>query len=413
MKKLYHALILVCLCALTAQGQCVIDSSNTQPGFSPLDSTLPVIVQGPDGGIDTSFQLYVPPFVNNGTDTLTIHSIIFDSTFITGLPTGINYIKNPANLNVPANSYSCISLTGVTQDTVGMYVLNIQATVHVSSASLGDTLLSWQAFLSALAVYGDSAAFSYAVWVAPFYVAPCSGLDTALIDSMGGSVYPVASDLPCIVQGVPYQQFVQGKIPASGTATIVVPITITVDSIELDSIHGMPTGITFGRSPMRVPGGGYGCVTFSGTTTDTVGIYPLTAYGIAWLTAEGQEVPYRGNLDTLSPFGAYYLRVVNTPDSCHLTVPTGISSYSNSLNAIVSVYPNPNNGVFELTINAASPVTGEISVYDGIGRIVYEQPVDVLGIYNTSLNLSKFSAGLYTLQIHTPQGSTTRKISIQ
>jgi len=77
---------------------------------------------------------------------------------------------------------------------------------------------------------------------------------------MGGSVYPVASDLPCIVQGTSYQETVQGKIPASKDTTIVIPVTIDIDSVEIDSILGMPTGITFGRSPARVPGGGYGCV---------------------------------------------------------------------------------------------------------------------------------------------------------
>jgi len=188
--------------------------------------------------------------------------------------------------------------------------------------------------------------------------------------------------------------------------------------MELDSILGLPTGITFGRSPQILLGGGFGCVNFAGTTTDTTGTYALTAYGDVWLTinAAGQNIPYtlHGALNDHSPFGGYYLRVVNNSDSCSLTIPpSGINNYSNSLNAQISVFPNPNNGVFALRINAGSRVNGQILVLDGVGRQLYTQPIDIIGAYSTTIDVSNFAAGIYFVQIRTANGFATKKISIQ
>ena len=287
--------------------------------------------------------------------------------------------------------------------------------MHVSSALLGDTIISLAAFDSILPFYGDSAPlFSYFLKVQAPYYAPCS-VDTSVTLATPG-VYPVASDLPCIVQDVPYNQTVTGRIQATGSSVVSgITINFAVDSMQLDSILGLPTGISFGRSPAFVYGGGLGCVSFFGTTTDSVATYPITAYGTVWLTgsAAGQSFPYtlHGNLNQYSSFGGYYLRVVSSADSCVLTA--GISDYFSSLNAQVSVFPNPNNGVFNLKVNAASPVTGQIFVYDAIGRKIYEQPIDIIGAYNTTINLSGFAAGIYSVQVHTPNGTAVKKISVQ
>ena len=166
-------------------------------------------------------------------------------------------------------------------------------------------------------------------------------------------------------------------------------------------------------------GGGKGCISFYGTTTDPTGSYPITAIGTAWLTgsAFGQSAPYtrRGNLNQYAPFSGYYLRVVSTPDSCHLYIDsaTAVTNYNQSLNAKITVFPNPNTGVFTLQVNAASPVTGKVFIFDGLGRRVHEQSIDVLGPYSTTIDISKFAAGLYTLQVSTPQGSAVQKISVE
>jgi hypothetical protein len=417
MKKIYYLISLFILSGFMAKSQCSLDSSNMQIGFWPADTSLHPIIQGLP--YDTTAQLYMAPFVNDTTDTLRILSTQIDTIF--GLPTGVTYTQSPASHSISPNGRVCFTFSGRTADTVGWYNFSFLGSVHIISAALGDTILTIADFNSVVVGYGYEAPVAYALRVVAPYVRPCMDIDSTYDNDtlINPGVYPVASDLPCIVQGVLYNQSVQGRIQTDTSVTIMgISVNFVVDSMQIDSILGLPTGITFGRSPAVILGGGFGCVNFAGTTTDTVGTYPLTAYGHAWLTASaaGQHFPYtvNGNLNGHSPFGGYYLRVVHTGDSCSLTIPpNGIKEYYNNLNAQISVFPNPNNGIFNLKINAASPVAGQIQIYDGIGRKLYEQPIDIIGLYTTTLDLSRFASGIYFLQVRTPQGVGTKKISIE
>jgi hypothetical protein len=419
-KKIYYIFACFMISALIGNAQCTLDTSNTYFGFTPADTTLPVIIQGSQ--YDTSIQFYSAPVISDSTDTIHILSTILD-TVITGLPRGITAIQNPTSTTVSAGGRFCLQLSGVTNSNPGKYNLGFSGTVHIVSLVLGDTLISVQALDTLIMSHGLPAPYVYSVWVGMPYVAPCNGLDSNNLTHPG--VYPVATALPCIVQSVPYFQTVQGMVQSDSTVTINLPVigntnaVFTVDSVRIDSIDGVPNGITYGISPRVVLGGGKGCISFYGTTTDPVGNYPLKAIGHAWLTGSvyGQSIPYEksGDLTSVAPFNGYFLRVVSTADSCHLYIDstTAIKDYSSSLNARINVFPNPNNGIFTLQVNAASPVSGKVIVYDATGRQIYEQPIDVLGPYITSIDISRFSAGLYTLQISTPQGSAVKKISIQ
>lgn len=130
-------------------------------------------------------------------------------------------------------------------------------------------------------------------------------------------VYPTAANLPHIQQGVFYDETVQGRIQSSGdTSVLGFTINIRVDSVRIDSITGRPAGINWAKNPNTLPGGGTGCVRFSGTTNASAGTYPLTAWGTAYLylsntpagAADGPRA-ITGNLNQYSPFGGYYLTV--------------------------------------------------------------------------------------------------------
>lgn len=233
---------------------------------------------------------------------------------------------------------------------------------------------------------------------------------------------PTANNLPCVIRGVAYDQTVQGKIQQSwDTVILVVSAHADIDSVRMDSITGLPNGISWAKNPDVLIGGGNGCVRFAGTTNDPTGRYNLTAYGTVWfhVTSPG-FAPYvpaidtfiqrAGNLNQFSPFGDYYLDVINQGDVCHAV---GINDFSSDLNSALSVYPNPSNGSFEVRLNAGSRVNGDINVIDMTGRIVYSQKLDVLGLYNTTVDLTKFSKGLYTVQLRTAEGFASKNISVE
>ena len=235
-------------------------------------------------------------------------------------------------------------------------------------------------------------------------------------------VSPAAEDLPCIERTIAYDQTLQGQVQADYDTTIEfsgfpIPVHVEVDSVILDSIAGLPTGISWVKNPVLLRGGENGCVRFTGTTTDTVGTYDLTAYGRVWfhVTAGGglydSTFFYQGEINRFSPFGGYYLRVIEPGAACGTN--TGIGNLNAELNAALSVYPNPSTGVFQLSLNAANRVNGSIVIFDMTGKQVYNNAIDVIGLYDTTINLNAMPKGVYAIQLRTSEGFASKTISIQ
>ncbi|MDB5281081.1 MAG: hypothetical protein JWO06_156, partial [Bacteroidota bacterium] len=82
---------------------------------------------------------------------------------------------------------------------------------------------------------------------------------------------------PNITQGVPYTLTVQLYVP-----TTLGPATI--DSVHVDSIGNVPSGLTYVFNPASgtVVGGGRGAICFSGTTNAPVGTDSLVFHGNAY-----------------------------------------------------------------------------------------------------------------------------------
>ncbi len=85
------------------------------------------------------------------------------------------------------------------------------------------------------------------------------------------------ASLPCIEQGTSYGRSVQIYVPSSFGF-------ITVDSVHVSDISGRPVNInyTFNPASGTILGGSHACIWFSGTTSDTVGNYPLSLVGTAY-----------------------------------------------------------------------------------------------------------------------------------
>ncbi|HRG89880.1 MAG TPA: T9SS type A sorting domain-containing protein, partial [Chitinophagales bacterium] len=92
---------------------------------------------------------------------------------------------------------------------------------------------------------------------------------------------------------------------------------------------------------------------------------------------------------------------------------SGINDFSAELNALLQVYPNPSNGVFNVRIDAGRRLNGEIVVVDVTGRKVYSQAMDVVGLYTNTIDLQQLGSGLYTVQLRTTEGFASKNISIE
>ncbi len=75
----------------------------------------------------------------------------------------------------------------------------------------------------------------------------------------------------------------------------------------------------------------------------------------------------------------------------------------------VSVYPNPNNGEFNLSIDNARVTELTVSVFDIYGRLVHqEQVTDKLNL----IKLNDVASGVYSVRIDSGEQSTTKKIVV-
>ncbi len=219
-------------------------------------------------------------------------------------------------------------------------------------------------------------------------------------------ISPPASQLPCVVIGENYNQYIQVQ-----NLTSLMGL-VTVDSMNLDSVIGLPAGLNWIKNPDGLAGGQNGCLTFFGTTTATPGVYNLSWYGTVWATVQllGAQ-SYTGNLSQFSSQYAYSLTVISPGDPCGNV--SGINNFSADLNSAIYVYPNPNNGLFEFRLNAGKRINGEIAVYDITGKKVFNEQLDAIGIYTTAIDISKFAKGLYTLQLKTADGFASKRISVE
>lgn len=76
--------------------------------------------------------------------------------------------------------------------------------------------------------------------------------------------------------------------------------------------------------------------------------------------------------------------------------------------AQVQVYPNPNNGVFNVKFETAEPRV--ITIYNTIGKVISKTNSNAAQI---ELNISQQNAGIYILQVENPSGKALKKLIVK
>lgn len=143
-------------------------------------------------------------------------------------------------------------------------------------------------------------------------------------------------------------------------------------------------------------------------TLEIVGGTP--PYVIDWLHGEqGAEI------DSLS--AGTYTAVITDDLSCSITREFEVEkilSIATLLFTDLRIYPNPSGGQIHLEISDLHASFIETEVRDTEGRIVYQSKETVSdSYYKHTYELSELAAGVYTIHLHTDQGSTSRVIKIK
>ncbi|MEI6487903.1 MAG: GEVED domain-containing protein [Bacteroidota bacterium] len=93
--------------------------------------------------------------------------------------------------------------------------------------------------------------------------------------------------------------------------------------------------------------------------------------------------------------------VGNASSTLTVDVCTGVNSLVSS--STIAVYPNPSNGVFNITINQSTQVT----IYNSLGELVLNQEMNAS---TTEIDMSRFSNGIYTLNAVTSNHQQTIRL---
>lgn len=221
-------------------------------------------------------------------------------------------------------------------------------------------------------------------------------------------ITPNDTNAPPVIRGVLFDTVAQIYVPTTYSINYGGSnYTANIIWLNIDSVNGFPTGITYARNPGvsdTIYGGGRQCIRLSGTTMDTVGTYNLNFFGHIHITALGGFIDTTVSLARAATLFGYFLKVDGG---------VGIHDIGGNFNSSLNVYPNPGNGSFNVSLSNIGSVDGEIVVMDMTGRRVYSQKVETAGSFVTSIDLSHFSKGIYTVQVRTENGFAAKNISIE
>ena len=100
-------------------------------------------------------------------------------------------------------------------------------------------------------------------------------------------------------------------------------------------------------------------------------------------------------------------------DSINVTT-SGIKSFDSN-SSDVNIYPNPNNGVFTVSLNVlANEKTTDIILTDITGRVIYKDQLDTqASTASSKINTSGLEKGTYFMQISNSQSNTVKKVIVQ
>jgi len=121
-------------------------------------------------------------------------------------------------------------------------------------------------------------------------------------------------------------------------------------------------------------------------------------------TVTGNTVtPVSADITGLTPNTLYHYRVsatnaAGTSTGADITFSTGNVGVSGNDPSKIDIYPVPNDGHFNITLNSENEVSYKLEIYNNLGERIYgDHTIIVKGTTVTSVDLGPVPSGLYTI----------------
>ncbi|HRF99529.1 MAG TPA: T9SS type A sorting domain-containing protein [Bacteroidia bacterium] len=197
------------------------------------------------------------------------------------------------------------------------------------------------------------------------------------------------------------------SVGTSGTYSVVVTNTIGCKSSDVINITSKPKPSV---SLVFVGTHTY-CVTENITRTLTEGVPANGTYigaGVTGTNFNPSQAGQGNHIILYTIVGANGCS--NTAkDTMIVSACVGVNELS-SEDIGMSVYPNPNSGIFTIELNTNESLNGSLSITSVDGRLVYTELITGNGIITKSINIAHLAEGIYYLKVETKDAVRTYKV---
>ncbi|MCF8460743.1 MAG: PKD domain-containing protein [Flavobacteriales bacterium] len=141
----------------------------------------------------------------------------------------------------------------------------------------------------------------------------------------------------------------------------------------------------------------------------------------SWDFGDGtSSVPTVNPIHVYSEVGTYTITLTAINYNCTTTttqtiivVEFGVGIDENLSNGHLTVYPNPNTGLFAVEVELESASKMQIELNNVLGQRVYQTELQSQSYWRKEFDLNSYVKGVYLLRVTTEHGSMQRKIIIQ
>jgi hypothetical protein len=184
-------------------------------------------------------------------------------------------------------------------------------------------------------------------------------------------------------------------------------VGVTIDSISLTSVSGLPSDFSYSCDPPSCgfPGGTVKCAELFSVIDPTaadIGLYPI----IFETTSYASDVPFLGTFTQDDVIDYYYIEISPTTSI--------INTFDNNTFELKGVYPNPIINQAKIQFISGNADNIVFTVYNLLGEEIDLQLISSnKGVNTINLNTSMYSDGIYLYSINNGSKLQTKRMVVK